>query len=230
MAEIVFVEGESGSGKSTSIHSFEKDEVIILNASGKRLPFKGSMNQVNLRKVDFITAYQKIKKCILSNCQKYKAFVIDDAGYLMSFEFFDTAVTGYQKFTDIGGHFKDMLDFLQKEVPDDVIVYIMLHLEAKDTGKLGGKTIGKMLDEKLCLEGLSSIVLTTVVQDGQYFFKCQGDGSDMTKSPLGMFDQPLIPNDLRAVDTAIREYWGITPLKPLEKKEEGEKENESVSN
>lgn len=228
MAELVFIEGDSGSGKSSSIASFQKDEVIILNASGKRLPFKGAMNVLNLRRIDFLKAYDKIKSALKVNHDKYKAFIIDDADYLMSFEFFDTNVTGYQKFTDIGGHFKNLLDYIQREIPDDVIVYIMLHLEAKDTGKFGGKTVGKMLDEKLCIEGLSSIVITTYVQDGSYYFKVHGDGTDMTKTPAGMFDQPLIPNDLKLVDSAIRVYWGIEPLKPAPRKQEAQRIDQSV--
>lgn len=214
MAEVVFVEGDSGSGKTTSIRNFDKDEIVVLNVSGKRLPLKKDLNVLNLRKLSFLKAYAMIKKVLKTNETKYKAFVIDDANYLMSFEYFDTNQQGYEKFNDIGGHFKSLIDFIQQQIDDNVIVYIMLHMEMKDDGKLAGKTVGKMLDEKIKLEGLSSVVISTVVTPSREFlFKVHGDGTDQTKTPMGMFETDTIPNDLKEVDKFIRTYWGMTPLK-----------------
>lgn len=212
MAELVFIEGESGSGKSSSLRNFEKSDVLVLNAIGKRLPFKKDLNVVSLRKYEYIDAYNVIKEYIKKFQDKCKCFVIDDIGMEMSFEYFDTNVVGYDKFNNIGKHFKNLIDFIQREVADDVIVYMVMHLEMKDDGKLGAKTVGKLLDEKLKLEAMVSVVITTYVENGKYYFKVHGDGTDCTKTPMGMFEGDLVDNDLKEVDKTIREYWGMPQL------------------
>lgn len=199
----VMILGESGSGKSTSLRNFSPDEVVIYNVAGKPLPFR---NSTKMMKADNAT-YGQIYKNLLS--KKYKRYVIDDSQYLLCFELFDrSAETGYTKFTEMAKHFYDLIQLVIKQLPDDTIVYFLHHTEIVGE-KYKAKTIGKMLDEKLTLEGLFSIVLMAKNIDGNYVFITQSDGTNTVKAPMEMFEKSEMENDLKKVDNIIREYYEI---------------------
>lgn len=201
MAVLVMVYGQSGTGKSTSLRNFKNEEVAVVNVSGKPLPFRGDIKPYNSDN------YQKIIAAIQGTDRK--SIVIDDATYLMVNAFMRNAkVVGYQKYTDMAYDFNALVEFCAN-LPDDKIVYFMGHSDQADDGREHFKTIGKMLDNYVTLEGRFTIVLKTVVQDGKYMFSTQNNGQDTVKSPMGMFEHALIDNDLKAVDDTIREYWGI---------------------
>ena len=198
----VLIIGESGSGKSTSMRNFQPGELGIISVSRKPLPFRTSLKCVNPDN------YMQIDDTITK--AKAKSLVIDDAQYLMANEFMRNAkVNGYQKFTDIALNFWALVQTVVNDLPDQKIVYFMAHTERDASGNEKMKTIGKMLDEKITIEGLFTIVMKTVVQDGRHMFSTQTNGQDTVKTPMGMFDQPLIDNDLRMVDMTIREYYGL---------------------
>ena len=201
----VMVLGESGTGKSASLRNFHPDEVGIINVSGKPLPFK---NQLKVYKTD---KYENVRKMLLSR-PNIPAFVIDDAQYLMANEFMRRSdERGYDKFTEIAKNFWSLVqEVVAQQMPDDQIVYFLMHTDTADDGRVRAKTIGKMLNEKITLEGLFTIVLRTAVSDGVYTFRTVNSGSDTVKTPMGMFQTSEIDNDLKAVDTVIREYYGIT--------------------
>ena len=210
MGTPVMVFGQSGSGKSTSLRNFEPDEVCIINVSGKPLPFKNQHKTYNC------DDYMKIDSAIKG--APARAIVIDDATYLMTNEFMRGAKTsGYQKFTDMALNFWALIQ-TAIQLPEDKVIYFLGHVDVDANGNEKFKTIGKLLDEKVTLEGLFTIVLKTVVTDGKYSFATQTNGVDTVKSPMGMFQDRLIDNDLKAVDAAIREYWGIPPLNMKEDK------------
>lgn len=197
----VLVLGESGSGKSTSLRNFDIEEVGIFNVAGKPLPFRKKLNKVNN------ASYGIILKVL--NAPKLKKYVIDDSQYLMAFESFDHAKeTGYGKFTNMALNFKNLIDFVIRKTPDDVIVYFLHHTERTDDGRLKAKTLGKMLDNQLTVEGLFSIVLLCQAEGSEHYFITNSDGSNPAKSPMEMFEM-RIPNDLKEVDKKIREYWEI---------------------
>lgn len=197
----VLILGASGSGKSTSMRNFEPDEVGIFNVAGKPLPFRKK-----IPKVDNAT-YEKIYKVLKE--PKLKKYVIDDSQYLMAFESFDHAKeTGYGKFTNMALNFRNLIDFIIRGTPNDVIVYMLHHTELSEDGKLKAKTLGKMLDNQLTVEGLFSIVLLCQVEGSEHFFITNSDGSNPAKSPMEMFEMK-IDNDLKMVDTTIREYYEI---------------------
>lgn len=201
MAILCMLYGQSGTGKSTSLRNFKEDELAVINVSGKPLPFRTKLKTYNTDN------YQKIMNAMKQT--ERKSIVIDDATYLMVNEFMRTAKqTGYQKYTDMACSFNNLIDFAAG-LPDDVIVYFMGHSDQADDGREHFKTIGKMLDNYVTLEGKFTIVLKTVVQDGKYMFSTQNNGQDTVKSPMGLFNENLIDNDLKFVDNAIREYWGI---------------------
>lgn len=201
MAILCMIYGQSGTGKSTSLRNFSEDEVAVINVSGKPMPFRNKLKTYNTD--DYGKILGAMKKT------ERKSIVIDDATYLMVGEFMRNAkVIGYQKYTDMALNFNNLIEAASK-LPDDVIVYFVGHSEQMDDGREHFKTIGKMLDNYVTVEGKFTIVLKTVVQDGKYCFSTHNNGQDTVKSPMGLFEQDYIDNDLKAVDTAIREYWGI---------------------
>ena len=199
----VFILGHSGTGKSTSLRNFKSNEILHINVMSKPLPFKGRFAETYNG-----DNYAEIAKAI--NKTKCKSIVIDDAQYLMANEFMRrSSELGYQKFTDIANNFWTLINSITNDLPFDVIVYLLMHTDTDDNGNEKAKTIGKLLDEKICIEGMSSIVLKTAVKDGVYSFLTQNNGHDTVKSPLGMFSTYEIENDLKQVDKAIREYWEL---------------------
>lgn len=198
----VLVLGASGSGKSTSMRNFDEKEIGIFNVAGKPLPFRKKLPKLDN------ASYAAIIKGLTS--PKLKVYVIDDSQYLMAFESFDHAKeTGYGKFTNMALNFRNLIDFIVRKVPDDVIVYMLHHTELTDDGKIKAKTLGKMLDNQLTVEGLFSIVLLCQVEGSEHYFITNSDGSNPAKSPMDMFELK-IDNDLKYVDTTIREYYGMT--------------------
>lgn len=199
----VFILGNSGTGKTTSLRNFKSDEILYINVAKKPLPFRAAFAET----VEG-DSYVQIAKAI--NNTKKKTVVIDDCQYLMANEFMRrSSEKGYDKFTEIAKNFWTLVNASNNDLGKDVIIYFLAHTDISDTGQEKMKTIGKMLDEKICVEGMVSIVLKTQVKDGHYTFTTQNNGHDTVKSPLGMFDSYEIDNDLKVVDTTIREYWSL---------------------
>jgi len=217
MALPVLCIGRSGSGKTYSLKNFKPDEVGILSVEKGRLPFKSDLKVVKVK--SFMDGehtpaqanaakYSWIQTAIRTS--KIKSIVIDDSQYLLSGELFDRAYEkGYDKFVDIAAHFRDLVHFINELEEEDKIVYFLHHCELDADGREKVKTIGKMLDEKLCIEGCFDIVL--FCQDQKFF--TQSNGQSVAKTPEGMLELE-IPNDLKAVDDAIREYYGIPRTTP----------------
>lgn len=211
----ILVLGESGTGKSASMRNFKKGELALVNVAGKSLPFKGKFESIQSE--DF----REIKKFMKST--KAKTIVVDDAQYIMAFGYMRRIKeNGWDKFNEIQSDFFNLID-LTKELPDDVLVYFLSHLETKDDGRQKIKTIGKMLDEKITVEGMFTTVLKTYVSDGKYFFTTQNSGMDTVKSPMGMFPATVIDNDLKYVDEKIRNYYEIGAHLSDEEMEEKDK-------
>lgn len=197
----VLILGESGSGKSTSMRNFDPSELTVFNVANKLLPFRKKLNVIN--NAGYGTIGKELQK------QEKKIYVIDDSQYLLAFELFNRAKEkGYDKFTDIAVRFEKMLNYIIKGTPENCIVYLLHHCETTDTGKIKAKTVGKMLDNQLTVEGLFSIVLYAFVEDDKHLFRTTNDGFCPAKAPMGMFE-PIIDNDLKFVDTTIREYYKL---------------------
>ena len=204
MATKVLILGSSGSGKSASLRNFKPEEVLVINSAGKPLPFRNHFETVTpeFKKMtsDVIKAMDSTKK---------KVIIIDDAQYIMSFQYMRRIKeNGWDKWNDIQGDFFNIIQHCD-ELPADTIVYILSHIQRDEDGFEKIKTMGKMLDEKITLEGMFTVVLKTSVADGQYCFITQNSGKDTVKSPIGMFDSYAIDNDLKYVDTKIRNYYEI---------------------
>ena len=198
----VLLLGESGSGKSTSLRNFDPFEVGVFNVASKPLPFRKQLKVCNN------ATYQVIQSALAK--PKLKSYVIDDSQCLMAFAMFQRAKEkGYDKFTEIAVEFYNLLRFIIEKTPPDCIVYLLHHTETTDMGKVKAKTVGKMLDNQLTVEGQFAIVLLCRTDGKRHWFETQSDGFTSCKSPIGMFAEQQIDNDLKAVDTAIRDYWQL---------------------
>ena len=218
----VLIMGESGSGKSSSLRNFKPDEVAIFNVAGKPFPFRNNFSALTVEDP------KTIMNILISN--KMNCYVIDDSQYLMAFKLISKLnEKGYEKYTEIAKDFRDMVDTIVKKTSDDTIVYFLHHSEQRDDGHYKAKTSGKMIDNWLTLEGLFSIVLMAVAQDKKHIFLTQSDGTNTCKSPIGMLENPM-DNDLKAVDTAIREYYGLAKVGTVPKKKQTKTGDVEIAN
>ena len=195
----ILIIGESGTGKTTSVRNFKNAGII--NVYGKALPFKSNLKTVNVDNCERIIGILKEAKS--------DVIIIDDFQGLLVTQFMGRAKeNGYQKYTDMALGYYNVIRTVQA-LPPEKRVYFLSHIERDQNGNEKVKTIGKLLDEKVTVEGLFTIVLKTVVMDNKYYFSTHNSGSDTVKSPLGMFKEDLIPNDLAEVDRVITEYYGL---------------------
>ncbi len=201
----ILIIGKSGSGKSTSLRNF-KENIGIINVLGKPLPFKNTLPCA------ITDDYNNIKQIMTKS--KTESLVIDDAGYLMTNAFMrGHASSGagnaiFSFYNDIGDSFWSLIRFVVDKLPPSKIVYFLMHEDKNDFGEVKPKSIGKMLDEKVCIEGMFTIVLRSVLVDGKHIFKTQSDGFDIAKTPMDMFLEE-IENDLKLVDDTVREYYNL---------------------
>lgn len=204
----VLIIGKSGSGKSTSLRNFDEKELALINVIKKPLPFKKKFEST-LNTDD----YQTIMRALFKT--EKKAIVIDDSGYLITNHFMDkhSSCGGgnavFNLYNEIGDYFWSLIEFVKNKLPDDKIVYFIMHEDKNDFGDIKPKTIGKLLDEKVCIEGMFTIALRCMTDNNKHYFKTQSDGSDICKTPLEMFENKEIDNDLKVVDETIRKYYEI---------------------
>lgn len=200
MARIAFILGDSGSGKSTSLRNLTGKEVNVVSVTGKELPFKTDIEVYHPR------SYEDVIKAV--NAAKKPIVVVDDANYLMSnFEFATINETGYGKFARNALGMVNVFNAIINKDSDQTF-YVMAHTEQSDDGKLHFKTTGKMVSEKYNPAGITNIVIEAAYDDeaDQFVFRTKADGRGV-KTPLGMFDGDTVPNDLKIVDSKIREFY-----------------------
>ena len=207
----VLLIGKSGSGKSASLRNFKKEEIAIANVLGKPLPFKGDLEAP---KVD---DYNVILKAIEKTDKK--VIVIDDAGYLITNEFMSkSSVKGYDKYNDMANNFWNLINGI-KNIEGGKTVYLIMHEDEDELGNIKPKTIGKLLDDKCNIQGIFTICLRAMFDNGNYIFRLKTNGQDCVKTPIGLFEEEQMENDLKIVDEKIREYY------ELDKEDEKEEEN-----
>jgi hypothetical protein len=205
MATPVLIIGKSGSGKSTSLRNcVNNQEWNLINVLNKPLPFKGKVPQL------VTDDYKEVMSALAKS--KAKSIVIDDAGYLITNYFMKNHSSKgagnaiFSMYNTLADNFWNLIEFIKK-LPEEKIVYIIMHEDVNEFGDVKPKTIGKMLDEKICLEGMFTIVLRCIQENGKHLFITQADGGAVSKSPMGMFESLEIDNDLLMVDKTIREYY-----------------------
>ena len=204
----VIIYGKSGAGKSRSLKSFKEDEIYLVNVIGKPLPFKGSFK--------YVTNSDNIQSIMngLAKMQEagIKTAVVDDFGYVMTNMFMRGHGSGdqFKLYNTIGDTVWNFINYVQSPaVAPDAIVYLIMHEDVNEDGTNKLRTIGKLLDQKVCIEGMATVVLHAIIKGDRHVFETQSNGTGIAKSPEGMFPEVEIDNDLKAVDMAIREYWGL---------------------
>ena len=209
----VLLMGASGTGKSTSLRNLPAEETAIINVTNKPMPFRNK----NGLKIVNCTNYEQMIKAIISTDKRI--IVVDDSSYMMTFENFDKATQkGYDKFTTMAINYYNLIE-TPKHCDGEKIIYFVTHEEIDENGITHPKSIGKMLSQQLVIEGLFSIVLRSMQKESQYVFQTHNDGTSVCKSPIDMFQDDFIPNDLAEVDKIIREYYGFKPITEKIKKE-----------
>lgn len=217
MSNASLIIGESGTGKSTSLRNLNPTETFIINVCNKPLPFRGYKSQYKAIKSwedkegnyyasnDYVKII-KMMKTINESRPEIKNLIIDDFQYIMCAEFMARVTErGFDKFSEIGQHAYMIIDLLSA-LREDLNCFVLSHSEANEHGKMKAKTIGKLLDDKVVLEGRFTMVLQTEISESGYRFLTQGDKNHIAKSPMGMFEDKYIPNDLAFVVEKMNEY------------------------
>lgn len=218
MSKSILILGESGTGKSTSLRNLPPSETFIVNVLGKSLPFRGSSKLYTPLSPDGLTGnyycsddprmVRKVIHTVNIKRPDIKYLVIDDLGYVIMNSFMRKSLQkGYEKFTELGKEFADLIDSITLNLRDDLFCFVMMHVEFDRQGKSKPKTVGNMIDQYVCIEGKFTTVLHSFVSDGRYSFITNNDGAHMAKSPMGLFDNLLIENDLFSVAQEFNKYF-----------------------
>lgn len=205
----VLLIGQSGSGKSTSLRNFTKEDVAVVNVLGKPLPFKSDI------KAPKLDNYEQILKAIAGT--KKKTIVIDDANYLITNEFMNkSSVKGFDKYNEMGNNFFSLINGI-KNIEGGKTVYLIMHEDTDENGNIKPKTIGKLLDDKVNIQGMFTICIRSMFDNGNYIFRLKTNGQDCVKTPFGMFDKETMENDLKEFDKIVREYYELDKVESEEK-------------
>lgn len=206
----VLLIGQSGSGKSTSLRNFTKEEVAVVNVLGKPLPFKSDI------KAPKLDDYQAILKAIAGTSKK--TIVIDDANYLITNEFMGkSSVKGFDKYNEMGNNFFNLINGI-KNIAGSKTVYLIMHEDTDENGNVKPKTIGKLLDDKVNIQGMFTVCIRSMFDNGNYIFRLKTNGQDCVKTPFGMFENDTMENDLKEFDKVVREYYDLDKVESEEEK------------
>lgn len=210
MSIATLVLGQSGTGKSTSFRNMDPAKTLLIQVVSKPLPFRSKAWKPVKEGGNIIVSANSQEICAAMRKTQRPIIIVDDFQYLLATEFMDRAhEKGYDKFTEMARHYYDVLT-TATTLPAEKRVYLLSHTDTSESGQVKAKTIGKLLDEKITVEGLVTIVLRTHVINGQYVFSTRNNGADTVKTPLGLFEEEHIPNDLMAVDKAIADYYELS--------------------
>ena len=207
----VLIIGKSGSGKSSSLRNLDADEYSLVNPLKKELPFKTSVKGLESDN------YELIKKFITETPKKI--VVIDDSNYLLTNQFMRNHSKGgsgnavFGVYNELADNYWNLVQH-QKNTDGGKIIFNFMHEDETESGSIIPKTVGKLLNDKVCIEGMYTIVLRAMYKDGKHIFRLKTDGNDCVKTPIGMFEEEECDNDLKYIVEKIREYY------ELDKKEE----------
>lgn len=210
MAQPVLIIGGSGKGKSASLRNFKDNDIFLINVLGKSLPFRDAL-KLKLTTDDYGTIRAKM---LAATQNGINTIVIDDSGYLITNKFMKNQGTKkgnavFEFYSQLAFDFWDLIEFTKSQLPNNVVVYFIMHEDVDDVGNVKPKTIGRMLNEKVCVEGMFTIVLSAIKNEKKYLFRTQSNGLDIAKTPIGLFDDEEIDNDLAMVNSKIREYYNM---------------------
>lgn len=204
MSYATLILGESGTGKTCSLRNLNPSNVLLIQPVRKPLPFRSAEWNGH---VYVCNDAKKVVNALLNT--KAEIIVIDDFQYfLIGILMNRRAERSFDKFSDIAGAGYDIV-MTASQLAENKRVYILCHTDTDEFGMVRAKSIGKMLSEKICIEGLFTITLRTHVENGNYMFSTQNSGNDTVKSPIGMFEERFVDNDLALIDERIKAYYEI---------------------
>lgn len=219
MSYACLILGESGTGKTCSLRNLDPKNTLLIQPVRKPLPFRSTGWKEIKQKGDGNNILVRSNPQAIINCMHTSPFdviVVDDWQYILASMYMAARnVKGFDKFTEIGGAGFDIAK-AASELGENKRVYVLAHTTSDEFGNTRIKTLGKLLDDKIVVEGMFTTVLRTHVENGRYLFSTQNSGSDTVKSPMGMFSEQYIENDLAAIDRVICDYYGITNEKETE--------------
>lgn len=219
MSYACLILGESGTGKTCSLRNLDPKNTLLIQPVRKPLPFRSTGWKEIKQKGDGNNILVCSNPQAIINCMHASPFdviVVDDWQYILASMYMAARnVKGFDKFTEIGGAGFDIAK-AASELGENKRVYVLAHTTSDEFGNTRIKTLGKLLDDKIVVEGMFTTVLRTHVENGRYLFSTQNSGSDTVKSPMGMFSEQYIENDLAAIDRVICDYYGITNTKENE--------------
>ena len=219
MSYACLILGESGTGKTCSLRNLDPKNTLLIQPVRKPLPFRSTGWKEIKQKGDGNNILVCSNPQAIINCMHASPFdviVVDDWQYILASMYMAARnVKGFDKFTEIGGAGFDIAK-AASELGENKRVYVLAHTTSDEFGNTRIKTLGKLLDDKIVVEGMFTTVLRTHVENGRYLYSTQNSGSDTVKSPMGMFSEQYIENDLAAIDRVICDYYGITNEKETE--------------
>lgn len=225
-AETIAIVGESGTGKSTSLRNLNPETTFIISTTGKPLPFRAWKKKYSPIKIEgknvsgnyYVSSkwdqILKILQIIDKMMPHIKQVILDDFQYVLSYEFVDRATeVGYTKFSELAQHAMEILRYSEKMREDCKMIFLTHSENVGDNvnPKYVIKTVGKLLSEKVTLEGLFTYIFFTKVNEGdsgrmEYKLITNNDGSCVAKTSLGMFEDLEIDNDLDEIIKVIDAY------------------------
>ena len=212
MSVATLILGASGSGKSTSLRNLDPAKTLLIQCIKKPLPFRATGWKTRITLKSEGNVIQTSDPALIEKCLRQshaEIVVIDDYQAVMVNELLSrSSEKGYDKFTDIAKSAWSIFN-AAGDLAEHRRVYILAHTQTDDFGQTRMKTVGKMVDNTLVPEGYFTIVLRTEVINGNYKFGTQTNGQDCAKSPMGMFADAHIDNDLAAIDQKIQEFYEI---------------------
>jgi predicted ATP-dependent serine protease len=212
MAVTTMILGHSGSGKTASLRNLNPEKTLLIQPVRKPLPFKAAgwkYYDAGSKEGNIFVVDNAEKICAAINKTSRDVVIIDDFQYILANEFMNRShETGYVKYTEIAKNAWSIL-MCAAGLNSNSRIYLLSHLDSTEDGRVKAKTIGKLLDEKITLEGLVTIVLRTHVINEQYIFSTRNSGNDTVKSPMGMFESEHVENDLKLVDETIQSYYSL---------------------
>lgn len=217
MSIATMILGQSGTGKSTSYRNMNPDETLLIQAIKKPLPFKntgwGYFDKETSKGNIFVTDNSHDIVNLMQHTKR-DVIILDDFQYILANEFMrrvldkETGNAAFAKYNEIARYAWDIL-MAAGQLEPHKRVYILSHSQEDENGRIKAKTIGKLLDEKITIEGLVTIVMRTHRINGTYVFSTANNGVDTVKTPLGMFESEHIENDLLEVDKTIKTYYNL---------------------